>query len=131
MTRETFTEAELNALAKIDADAEAQKKAIFDARAAREGAIPDEQRLVYAAFDRCPCGHGMAYDPSGRLGTDNGSPFRRPNQWECAGILLGVADSKIAHQSPLYFSCWEVKGENQPSANGRTTRGTIVPQVVS
>ena len=110
------------ALAKIDADAAAAKKAILDAHDARVAKIPLAERLVYAAAARCPCGHGMAYDPTGLVRSDKHGPFKLVSQWECAAILLGVADKSIEHHEPLPFAFWDVKSENQTSAYGRTTR---------
>lgn len=79
---------------------------------------PIADRLTYAAFVRCPCGHGMAYDPAA-VGE---GVFKGPSQWECAGVLLGTGDRKVSHQPPLPFAFYEIKSENQPSANGATTR---------
>ena len=47
--------------------------------------------------------------------------------WYCSGILLGRAKpvddkGKPAHDEPLPFIFWKVKGEQQPSARGATTR---------
>jgi hypothetical protein len=71
---------------------------------------PDE--LVFAAFTRCECGAGMAYPKNiGAWGS-----------WHCSAILLGEADPKVMHSGELPFNLYEVKSENQPSANGATTR---------
>lgn len=79
---------------------------------------PDD--LVYAATHRCPCGAGLAYangakHPSGRPIT---------GYWDCSAILLGTADpaSRTVHTAQLPFAFYEIKGENQPSAQGATTR---------
>lgn len=71
---------------------------------------PDE--LVYAAFDKCDCGAGMAYPH--KIGIHGA--------WYCSYILRGIAQKEVRHTSPLPFSMYELKSENQPSANGRTTR---------
>lgn len=91
------------------------------------------ERLTYAAYDRCSCGYGMAYDPLGKVihYPDEG-PFHKPNRWECAATLLYSAGElpleelnylkTVGHSSPLPFTLYEIKSENQPSANGATTR---------
>jgi len=66
--------------------------------------------LVYAAYDRCPCGAGLAYIPNG------------PRNWDCSKILLGTADKGVTHTAKLPFVFYEIKSENQPSAGGATTR---------
>lgn len=79
---------------------------------------PDD--LVYAATTRCLCGAGMAYEK-------NSDPFK--GYWDCSAILLGEATpsgepGSVKHESRLPFVFYEIKGENQPSANGATTRPT-------
>lgn len=73
---------------------------------------PDE--LVFAAFNRCNCGAGMAYP--------NNIGMR--GAWYCSAILLGEADPRLdtKHTAPLPFIFYEIKSEKQPSANGDTTR---------
>lgn len=69
--------------------------------------------LRFAAFSRCECGAGLAYPKN--IGI-HGS-------WYCSAILLGDVDAiKIMHSAPLPFTFYEVKSEDQPSANGATTR---------
>lgn len=72
--------------------------------------------LVYAAFVRCPCGAGMAYDRDG----ESGKPIR--GYWDCSAILLGTADTNVKHEARLPFVFYEVLEEVQPSAQGATTR---------
>lgn len=77
----------------------------------------DERTLRFAATARCVCGAGMAY-PKGA--TMHGA-------WHCSAILTGKAASRFeegakSHSSPMPFAFYEVKSENQPSANGQTTR---------
>lgn len=67
--------------------------------------------LRFTAYDRCSCGAGYAY-PIG-CGTKGA--------WYCSAILRGAAPSK-AHRDPFPFAFYEIKSENQPSANGATTR---------
>ena len=76
-----------------------------------------KKKLVYAAYSRCHCGAGLAYEVS--MGPDG--------YWDCSDILLGKAIPKgepgwQTHTAKLPFVFWEVKCENQPSANGATTR---------
>lgn len=74
-------------------------------------------RLTYAAFARCRCGAGLAYRSGDRA-------------WDCGDILRfdslspeEQARVKAAqHDEPAPFAFYEVKGENQPSARGATTR---------
>lgn len=68
--------------------------------------------LNFAAYTRCPCGHGMAYPKStGSRGS-----------WNCSAILLGIADVKATHEAELPFAFYSIKSEGQPSAGGATTR---------
>ncbi len=74
------------------------------------------KRLVYAATKRCPCGAGLAY----AAGDD---------AWDCSAILSGKAIpthvvGSVQHTAKLPFVFYEIKSENQPSANGATTRPT-------
>ena len=80
-----------------------------------------EKRMVYAAYDRCPCGAGLAYDP---LFEDETSVFKGPlsGYWDCSAILLGTADQSVKHTAKLPFAFYNVKSEQQPSAGGATTR---------
>lgn len=84
---------------------------------------PFAERLIYAAYSRCPCGFGMAYDPA----SEGDGVFRGPSKWECSGILLGTGDKSVAHQHVLPFAFYEIKSERQPSANGATTRIPTAP----
>lgn len=72
----------------------------------------DPTELRYAAYDRCECGAGLAYPlTSGMHGA-----------WHCSAILTGTADTTVPHTGGKPFSMWEIKSEDQPSANGATTR---------
>lgn len=125
---------------RAEADAlEAQAKAVrakaSEARQLELLSQPLNDRMIYAAYDRCECGAGMAYDPAAK--GDPTSPLvmeaSGPSKWECSDILrfsTYTADQKLAvkaatHTSPLPFAFYEVKSENQPSANGATTRERI------
>lgn len=69
--------------------------------------------LIYAATNRCPCGAGLAYIPG-----------HEDRAWDCSKILLGTADEEVTHTAKLPFIFYEIKSEQQPSADGRTTRPT-------
>lgn len=84
-----------------------------------------DKELLYAAAARCACGAGLAYAPS-----DPGAPslpFKGPSAWECSDILTdrairsGQPGAKV-HDEPAPFMFYEIKSENQPSAQGATTR---------
>jgi len=77
-----------------------------------------EDELVFAAFNRCPCGYGLAYPKNCGM----------HHYWDCAGILLGKEDKTVTHTDQLPFSMYSVKSELQPSVQGQTTRGTVVPK---
>ncbi len=71
---------------------------------------------MYAATARCLCGAGLAYVP----GDPGGA-------WDCSAILLGEAvpthePGSVQHSAKMPFVFWEIKSENQPSAEGATTR---------
>jgi hypothetical protein len=71
-----------------------------------------EKDLTYAAYERCPCGAGLAYvKASGAYG-----------DWDCADILLGRASKDVKHTERLPFVFYSIKSERQPSADGATTR---------
>jgi hypothetical protein len=68
--------------------------------------------LTFAAHSKCACGAGYAYPNNiGAWGS-----------WYCSAILLGRAERGSTHGGEMPFSFYEVKSENQPSANGETTR---------
>ena len=73
--------------------------------------------LRYAATSRCPCGAGLAYPLDSGI---HGS-------WDCSDILTGRAvpsgdPGAVQHTDRLPFAFYEIKSEDQPSANGATTR---------
>lgn len=107
--------------AALEAQVQALRKRAGELRYAELRARQLADRLVYAAYARCPCGLGLAYDPTFE---DQGSPFRGPlsGYWDCSGILLGTADPAVRHTDKLPFAFYEVKSEGQASANGATTR---------
>lgn len=104
-------EAELKAL-------RAESSAAHDAETKSK---PVLERMVFAAYSRCPCGAGLAYDPASR---DEGSVFKGSlaAYWDCSAIILGTADAKKQHTARLPFAFYSIKSENQDSVNGATTR---------
>ena len=80
-----------------------------------------DAELVYAATTRCACGAGMAYPKN----------IGMHGSWHCSDILTFRAATKdsadsVGHTSPLPFSFYSVKSENQPSAFGATTRPAAI-----
>lgn len=78
--------------------------------------------MTFAATARCQCGAGLAYDDTCVV-----QPFRGPSYWDCSAILLGDAipmgqDGSVQHSDHYPFAFYEIKSENQPSAQGATTR---------
>jgi len=76
--------------------------------------IYKDKELIYAATSRCQCGAGFAY-------------FKGSDCWDCSDILTGRAvesgkEGAVMHDGAKPFAFWKIKSENQPSANGRTTR---------
>ena len=65
--------------------------------------------LVYSATARCPCGLGLAHT-------------NKSDHWDCSGIILGTADPSVKHTDKLPYVFYEIKSEDQPSANGHSTR---------
>lgn len=79
--------------------------------------------LVYAAFNHCLCGAGLAYVPTWYDKPE--SPAYRC--WDCSAILLGTAPPKgeagaTTHTGQLAFIFYEIVSERQPSVKGATTR---------
>lgn len=111
---------------RLDAQAKELRRQASELRREELLAKPLAERLVYAAYSRCPCGAGLAYDPAGEVGGEDG-PFHRPNAWDCSAILLGTAipsgqPGSVQHTDVLPFSFYDIKSENQASAGGATTR---------
>lgn len=73
-------------------------------------------RMIFASHARCPCGAGLAYDPSSE------EVSRGHGYWDCSAIILGTADASVRHEVRMPFVFWDIKSENQPSAYGATTR---------
>lgn len=84
--------------------------------------------LRYAATARCQCGAGLAYAPKDP--GDPRLPFKGPSAWDCSDILTGRAVEKgqpgsVQHSDIYPFAFYEIKSEDQPSAEGRTTRPEV------
>ena len=119
ITKEQFEAAKLQrdeAQSTIDTYCREQAEA-FEKRMKDDPIFTDDE-LRYAAVDLCPCGHGMAY-PKG-CGIHH--------YWDCSAILKGIADPNVEHAARLPFVFYSLKSEDQPSANGRTTRGVFKPK---
>lgn len=87
----------------------------IDDRVNKTRAMQDKftlDELLFASHERCECGAGFAY-PKG---------MGMWGSWNCSAILLGRAEKGSTHSSAMPFSFYEVKSEDQPSANGATTR---------
>ena len=99
---------------------EAEAREIFSrANAARMEeleATPVPDRMVYAAYARCECGAGLAYDEL------IGHKHLADGHWNCSAVILGTADPNVEHTPKLPFMFYEIKSENSRSAAGATTR---------
>jgi len=70
-----------------------------------------DDELCYAAYSRCrKCGEGLAYPKD----------CTSHHQWTCSRVLKGEA--KDGDHDAFSFVFYEVKSEDQPSAQGATTR---------
>jgi len=69
--------------------------------------------LVWAATARCKCGAGYVYPNFTR------SP---QGHWFCSASILGTAPAGSEHDCAKPFAFWSIKSDQQPSANGATTR---------
>jgi len=93
-----------------------QQQSAFEARHERyrKGLQPyTEDELYFSRDKRCDCGYGLAYPNSCGPG----------HEWDCAGILMGVADPTYTHTAVLPFAFYDIKGENDEM----TTRGSVLP----
>lgn len=76
------------------------------------------EELCFAAGARCGgCKLGLAYPKD--------AGFR--GSWTCSGILLGTAPRDATKHDSLPFMFYEIKSEDQPSAQGATTRPAAQP----
>ena len=67
--------------------------------------------MVYAAMARCICSAGLAIEPS------DPAPH-----WICSAIMLSETPPDGPHLDPLPFDYMPVLSEDDPAANGATTR---------
>ncbi len=87
-----------------------------------------DKELRYSAYAKCNCGAGLAYPTSPSQEQINlwepDGVFAMWSYWDCSDILTGRADkeAKTMHTGKLPFAFYEIKSENQPSADGATTR---------
>lgn len=77
----------------------------------------DVEELTFAAFNRCKCGAGLAYPNN--IGIQG--------SWNCSDILLGRAlpgsdPNSKEHNGSFPFAYYDIKSDDQPFANGHTTR---------
>jgi hypothetical protein len=107
-----------NAIAAARSLANAKDDAEHAEVVSRYGHYADEE-LRYAAGARCPCGAGLAYHKRTSI----------RGAWECSDVLTGRAARQldgvtlaVEHTEPLPFAFFEVKSEDQPSAQGHSTR---------
>jgi len=91
-----------------------QEKADTFRERLKSGEPFQQHELHYSMNSLCPCGYGLAYP------VDAGGN----HYWDCAGILMGVADESVEHTAQLPFSMYKVKGENDK----HTTRGVYLPK---
>jgi len=92
------------------AEEQAIQVRIYEAYKMKSAFSDDE--LLYSATARCNCGAGMAYP--------HGTGIR--GAWHCSDVLTGRAKDVTVEHSQLSFMMYEIKSEDQPSANGATTR---------
>lgn len=133
MSADTRTDDELRAV--IDAGKAAEKE-LSDRRYLYALHIEDRVRRVlradgsgafgadelhFAATVRCECGAGMAYPRN--IGIHGA--------WHCSAILRGLAARGSSHSAALPFAYYDIKSEDQPSANCATTRDPQTPGVLS
>lgn len=77
--------------------------------------------LKFSATARCKCGAGLAYPKDGSQ-PEADSVFKMASDWWCYKILTGTDESIPGGHQIFPFSMYEIKSEDQPSANGLTTK---------
>lgn len=89
-----------------------EQATIFNKRM-EENPIFTLDELIYSAFTKCKgCGSGLAYPRN-----------CGPNHyWDCGDVLLGKIKNPGKEHAQFPFMYFEIKSEQQPSANGATTR---------
>jgi len=63
--------------------------------------IFNKDELIFSAFQRCPCGAGLAYPKNCGFN----------HYWDCSDILMGKQDNQVKHTGILPFSTYEIKSE--------------------
>lgn len=74
-----------------------------------------DEELRYSAGARCWCGAGLAYPKDCGIN----------HQWTCSAVLKGEGKEKDRpdkRHEAYPFAFYEIKSEDQPSAEGHTTR---------
>lgn len=90
----------------------AQEQNVFNQRM-NDNPIFTPEELVYSAFARCKgCNAGLAY-PKG---------CGPRHYWDCADVLTGKIQNPGKEHVQFPFMFYDIKSEEQPSANGATTR---------
>lgn len=128
MTEKTFAELQEEVKA-LEGQLKAKEAEASAAHQRELLAKPLFERLTFAAYARCKgCHAGLAYDPA---------MFPRVKHWDCSAVILGLADSEEKEGDGSYkhaaypFAFYEIKSENQPSANGATTRPKSVETLIA
>ena len=80
----------------------------------------EPEELLFSATARCSCRAGMAYPKKINSSTSS---------WFCSAVLLGEAkhpkDGGLTSHLEYPFAFYSIKSEDQPSAQGATTRPEI------
>lgn len=110
-----------------------------DCTTAKQLRVFSPEDLVYAAGARCQCGAGLAY-PKGLYEKPEAKDNPAYSHWNCSYLLVNDVKMRVRteghvmdagtieeengtiHDGPRSFTFFEIKSENQPSANGHTTR---------
>lgn len=79
----------------------------------------DEADLRFSAVARCRCGAGLAYPKDGS-NPDLDSTMKMASDWFCSKLLTEKVPE--GEHDSFRFDKYEIKSEDQPSAQGRTTR---------
>lgn len=89
----------------------------------------EDSELKYSATAKCICGSGLAYPRDGSQ-PEKSSVFKMASDWWCSKILKGedLGEEGDPQHQIFPFSMYEIKSEDQPSANGMSTRPKEVGQ---
>ena len=90
-----------------------QKAEEFEGRWERwkQGEAFTDVDLIYSARARCNCGAGLAYPKDCNI----------RHQWTCGDVLTHRVSTNKGHDV-FPFMAYDIKSEQQPSAQGATTR---------